>query len=95
MKGVKRYLSPVNNSRCSRTSKSYLQNAISIWLTNEHPEGRAQMLAILKYHRAIFLGDRKAVPAPARCVTYDLDVGDAKTVAQCPRSVAPHLSIKV
>ncbi|OWZ14402.1 LOW QUALITY PROTEIN: hypothetical protein PHMEG_00012127 [Phytophthora megakarya] len=50
---------------------------------------------ILKYHRAIFLGDGNAVPAPARGVTCDLDVGEANPVAQRPRSVAPHLSLKV
>ncbi|OWY91277.1 hypothetical protein PHMEG_00040211, partial [Phytophthora megakarya] len=47
------------------------------------------------YHRAIFLGDGNAVPAPARGVTCDLDVGEANPVTQRPRSVAPHLAIKV
>eukprot|EP00644_Phytophthora_capsici_P008867 jgi/Phyca11/101830/e_gw1.6.1154.1 len=50
---------------------------------------------ILKYHRKIFLGDGNAAPAPARGVVCDLDVGDAKPVAQRPRSVAPHLMVKV
>ncbi|KAJ8535234.1 hypothetical protein ON010_g13505 [Phytophthora cinnamomi] len=34
-------------------------------------------------------------PAPAHGVWCDLDVGDAKPVAQRPRSIAPHLAIKV
>ncbi|OWZ13902.1 hypothetical protein PHMEG_00012701 [Phytophthora megakarya] len=59
------------------------------------PEDERKLRAILKYHRAIFLGDGNAVPAPARGVTCDLDVGEANPVAQRPRSVAPHLSIKV
>jgi len=50
---------------------------------------------ILRRHRCIFLGDGNAAPAPARGVVCDLDVGDAKPVAQRPRSVAPHLLIKV
>ncbi|OWZ07313.1 reverse transcriptase [Phytophthora megakarya] len=48
-----------------------------------------------RYHRAIFLEDVNAVPTPARGVTCDLDVGKTNPVAQRPRSVAPHLSIKV
>ncbi|OWY98790.1 reverse transcriptase, partial [Phytophthora megakarya] len=59
------------------------------------PEDERRLRGILKYHRAIFLGDGNAVPAPARGVTCDLDVGEANPVAQRPRSVAPHLSIKV
>ncbi|OWY95414.1 reverse transcriptase [Phytophthora megakarya] len=46
------------------------------------PEDERKLRAILKYHRAIFLGDGNAVPAPARGVTCDLDVGDANPVAQ-------------
>jgi hypothetical protein len=37
--------------------------------------------------RSIFLGDGNAAPAPARGVICDLDVGDAKPVAQRPRSI--------
>ncbi|OWZ11352.1 reverse transcriptase [Phytophthora megakarya] len=59
------------------------------------PEDERKLRAVLKYHRVIFLGDGNAVPAPARGVTCDLDVGEANPVAQRPRSVAPHLSIKV
>ncbi|OWZ05878.1 reverse transcriptase, partial [Phytophthora megakarya] len=59
------------------------------------PEDERKWRAILKYHRAIFLGDGNAVPAPARGVICDLDVGEANPVVQRPRSVAPHLSIKV
>ncbi|OWZ00700.1 hypothetical protein PHMEG_00028052 [Phytophthora megakarya] len=58
------------------------------------PEDERRLREILKYHRAIFLGHGNAVPAPARGVTCDLDVGEANPVAQRPRSVAPHLSIK-
>ncbi|KAE8989208.1 hypothetical protein PR001_g21831 [Phytophthora rubi] len=50
---------------------------------------------ILTYHRKIFLGDGNAAPAPARGVVSDLDVGDAKPVAQRPRSIAPHIMLKV
>ncbi|KAJ8523811.1 hypothetical protein ON010_g17307 [Phytophthora cinnamomi] len=49
----------------------------------------------LRYHHKIFLGDGNAAPALARGVWCDLDVGDAKPVAQRPRSIAPHLAIKV
>ncbi|OWY92325.1 reverse transcriptase, partial [Phytophthora megakarya] len=59
------------------------------------PEDERRLRGILKYHRAIFLGDGNAVPAPARGVTCDLDVGEANPVTQRPRSVAPHLSIQV
>ncbi|KAE8885155.1 hypothetical protein PF005_g29020 [Phytophthora fragariae] len=59
------------------------------------PDEEHKMRNILKYHRSIFLGDGNAAPAPARGVVCDLDVGDAKPVAQRSRSVAPHLSMKV
>jgi hypothetical protein len=59
------------------------------------PDGEKKLRAILKYHRTIFLGDGNAAPAPARGVICDLDVGDAKPVAQRPRSIAPHLAVKV
>jgi len=45
--------------------------------------------------RKIFLGDGNAAPAPARGVECDLDVGNAKPVAQHPRSIAPHIALKV
>ncbi|GMF52627.1 unnamed protein product [Phytophthora fragariaefolia] len=54
-----------------------------------------RLKGILKYHRTIFLGDGNAAPAPARGIVCDLDVGDAKPVAQLPRSIAPHLMVKV
>ncbi|POM74854.1 Reverse transcriptase, partial [Phytophthora palmivora] len=54
-----------------------------------------QLKEILKRHRSIFLGDGNAAPAPARGVVCDLDVGDAKPVAQRPRPVAPQVAIKV
>ncbi|POM66127.1 Reverse transcriptase [Phytophthora palmivora] len=50
---------------------------------------------ILKRHRSIFLGDGNAAPAPARGMVCDLDVGDAKPVAQRPRPVVPQVAIKV
>ncbi|POM66404.1 Aspartic protease, partial [Phytophthora palmivora] len=59
------------------------------------PEMEDQVRRILEYHRKIFLGDGNAAPPPARGVVCDLDVGDAKPVAQRPRSVAPHLWTKV
>ncbi|OWZ14838.1 reverse transcriptase [Phytophthora megakarya] len=59
------------------------------------PEDEQKLRVILKYHRTIFMGDGNAVSAPAQGVTCDLDVGEANPVAQRPRSVAPHLSIKV
>ncbi|POM65343.1 Hypothetical protein PHPALM_18954, partial [Phytophthora palmivora] len=59
------------------------------------PEMEKKLRDILKYHRKIFLGDGNAAPAPARGVVCDLDVGNAKPVAQRPRSVAPHLMLKV
>ncbi|OWZ04345.1 reverse transcriptase [Phytophthora megakarya] len=54
-----------------------------------------QLKAALKRHQKIFLGDGNAAPSPARGVICDLDVDDAKPVAQRPRSVGPHLAIKV
>ncbi|POM76960.1 Hypothetical protein PHPALM_5744, partial [Phytophthora palmivora] len=59
------------------------------------PEMEDQVRRILEYHRKIFLGDGNAAPPPARGVVCDLDVGDAKPVAQRPRSIAPHLWTKV
>jgi hypothetical protein len=59
------------------------------------PDEIQKLRSILKYHRSIFLGDGNAAPAPARGVICDLDVGDAKPVAQRPRSIAPHVAIKV
>ncbi|KAE8985370.1 hypothetical protein PR002_g22661 [Phytophthora rubi] len=59
------------------------------------PDEEHKMRNISKYHRSIYLGDGNAPPAPARGVVCDLDVGDAKPVAQRSRSVAPHLSMKV
>ncbi|POM69520.1 Aspartic protease [Phytophthora palmivora] len=59
------------------------------------PEMEGQVRRILEYHRKIFLGDGNAAPPPARGVVCDLDVGDAKPVAQRPRSIAPHLWTKV
>ncbi|KAE9311340.1 hypothetical protein PR003_g20044 [Phytophthora rubi] len=54
-----------------------------------------KLRGILKHHRKIFLGDGNAAPAPARGVICDLDVGDARPVSQRPRSIAPHIMIKV
>ncbi|OWZ17219.1 reverse transcriptase [Phytophthora megakarya] len=54
-----------------------------------------KLRAILKYHQTIVLGNGNAVRAPTRGVTCDLDAGETNPVAQRPRSVAPHLSIKV
>ncbi|OWZ11380.1 reverse transcriptase [Phytophthora megakarya] len=54
-----------------------------------------QLESILKRHKKIFLGDGNAAPPPARGVICDLDVGDTRPVAQRPRSVGPHLAIKV
>ncbi|KAE9051437.1 hypothetical protein PR001_g1455 [Phytophthora rubi] len=53
-----------------------------------------KLRSILTYHRKILLGDGNAAPAPARDVVCDLDVGDAKPVAQRPRSIAPHIMLK-
>ncbi|OWZ07933.1 LOW QUALITY PROTEIN: reverse transcriptase, partial [Phytophthora megakarya] len=46
-----------------------------------------QLKAVLERHRKIFLGDGNAAPPPATGVICDLDVGDAKPVAQRPRPV--------
>ncbi|OWZ11976.1 LOW QUALITY PROTEIN: reverse transcriptase [Phytophthora megakarya] len=54
-----------------------------------------QLKAILKRRQKIFFGDGNAAPPPARGAICDLDVGDAKPVAQRPRSVGPHLAIKI
>ncbi|KAE9318689.1 hypothetical protein PF008_g18445 [Phytophthora fragariae] len=54
-----------------------------------------RLRGILERHRTIFLGDGNAAPAPARGVVCDLDVGDARPVAQRPHSIAPHIMIKV
>ncbi|OWY95989.1 reverse transcriptase [Phytophthora megakarya] len=54
-----------------------------------------QLKSILKRHQKIFLGDGNAARPPARGVICDLDVGDAKPVAQRPRTGGPHLAIKV
>jgi hypothetical protein len=54
-----------------------------------------RLKGILEHHRSIFLGYGNAAPAPARGVVCDLDVGDAKPVAQRPRSDAPHIDVKV
>ncbi|EGZ08549.1 hypothetical protein PHYSODRAFT_340298 [Phytophthora sojae] len=53
------------------------------------PEMNKEMRGILEYHHSIFLGDGNAVPAPARGVVCDLDVGDAKSIAQRARPIAP------
>ncbi|KAE9039826.1 hypothetical protein PR003_g7962 [Phytophthora rubi] len=54
-----------------------------------------QVRAILEKHHASFLGDGNAVPAPARGVVCDLDVGDAKPVAQRSRPIRPQPLRKV
>ncbi|ETI56817.1 hypothetical protein F443_00786, partial [Phytophthora nicotianae P1569] len=54
-----------------------------------------QLRDILERHKVIFLGEGNAAPAPARGVICDLDVGGAKPVAQRPRSIAPHLAVKL
>ncbi|OWY98982.1 reverse transcriptase [Phytophthora megakarya] len=59
------------------------------------PEDESRMRAIMKRHRKIFLGDGNAAPAPARGVVCDLDVGDAKPIALRPRSIGPHVAVKV
>ncbi|OWZ06676.1 reverse transcriptase [Phytophthora megakarya] len=59
------------------------------------PEDESRMRAILKRHRKIFLGDKNAAPAPARGVVCDLDVGDVKLIALSPRSIGPHVAVKV
>ncbi|ETO85551.1 hypothetical protein F444_00788 [Phytophthora nicotianae P1976] len=52
-----------------------------------------QLRDILERHKVIFLGEGNAAPAPG--VICDLDVGGARPVAQRPRSIAPHLAVKV
>ncbi|GMF42042.1 unnamed protein product [Phytophthora fragariaefolia] len=59
------------------------------------PDEDRKLRTVLEYHRKIFMGDGNASPAPARVVVCDLDSGDAKPVAQRPRSIAPHLMLKV
>ncbi|GMF46112.1 unnamed protein product [Phytophthora fragariaefolia] len=59
------------------------------------PAQEEKLWTRLRYHHRIFLWDGNAAPAPARGVWCDLDVGDAKLVAQRPRCIAPHLAIKV
>ncbi|GMF63252.1 unnamed protein product [Phytophthora fragariaefolia] len=59
------------------------------------PAEEEKLRTRLRYHHRIFLGDGNAAPAPARGMWCDLDVGDAKPVVQRPRSIAPHLAIKV
>ncbi|KAE9025714.1 hypothetical protein PF004_g5705 [Phytophthora fragariae] len=54
-----------------------------------------KLKGILEHHRKIFLGDGNAAPAPARGVVCDMDVGDARPVAQRPRSIAPNIMMKV
>jgi hypothetical protein len=53
------------------------------------PEMDAQVQRILEKHHEIFLGDGNAVPAPARGVVCDLDIGDSKPVAQRSRPIRP------
>ncbi|GMF36807.1 unnamed protein product [Phytophthora fragariaefolia] len=59
------------------------------------PAEEEKLRTRLRHHHRIFLGGGNAAPAPARRVWCDLDVRDAKPVAQRPRSIAPHLAIKV
>ncbi|GMG18130.1 unnamed protein product [Phytophthora fragariaefolia] len=59
------------------------------------PAEEEKLRTRLRYHHRIFLGDGNAAPAPAQGMWCDLDVGDAKPVAQRPRSIVPHLAIKV
>ncbi|GMF55559.1 unnamed protein product [Phytophthora fragariaefolia] len=59
------------------------------------PAEEEKLRTRLRYHHRIFLGDGNAAPAPARGMWWDLDVGVVKPVAQRPRSIAPHLAIKV
>ncbi|KAE9003691.1 hypothetical protein PR001_g17911 [Phytophthora rubi] len=62
-------------------------------VTTKDMEDRVR--AILEKHHASFLGDGNAVPAPARGVVCDLDVGDAKPVAQRSRPIRPQHVRKV
>ncbi|OWZ02298.1 reverse transcriptase [Phytophthora megakarya] len=59
------------------------------------PEDESSIRAILKRHRKVFLGDGNTAPAPTRGVVYDLDIGDAKPIALRPRSIGPHVAVKV
>ncbi|GMF46692.1 unnamed protein product [Phytophthora fragariaefolia] len=59
------------------------------------PAEEEKLRTRLRCHHRIFLGDGNAAPAPTREVWCDLDVGDVKPVAHRPRSIAPHLAIKV
>ncbi|OWY92499.1 reverse transcriptase, partial [Phytophthora megakarya] len=43
----------------------------------------------------LFLGDGNAATAPARGVVCDLDVEEAKPIALRPRSIGPHVAVKV
>ncbi|GMF50376.1 unnamed protein product [Phytophthora fragariaefolia] len=58
-------------------------------------EMEAPVRAILEKHHASFLGDGNTVPAPARDVVCNLDVGDAKPVAQRSRPIKPEHPRKV
>ncbi|GMF17880.1 unnamed protein product [Phytophthora lilii] len=59
------------------------------------PDGERRLRSILKYHRSFFFWEMEMPHPHARGVICDLDVGDARPVAQHPRSIAPHLAIKV
>jgi hypothetical protein len=59
------------------------------------PEMNAQVQRILEKHHEILLGDGNAVPAPARGVVCELDVGDSKPVAQRSRPIRPQHLQKV
>jgi hypothetical protein len=52
------------------------------------PEMEAKLRKVLKYHKRIFLGGGNGV-------VCDLDVGDARPVAQRARQIAPHILVKV
>ncbi|POM77629.1 LOW QUALITY PROTEIN: Reverse transcriptase, partial [Phytophthora palmivora] len=79
----------VEYERCMQVSNEVLDLEPRVYMR----EG-TELLAQLR-DQLIFLGDGNAAPAPARGVICDLDVGDAKPVGQRPRSVAPHLMLKV
>ncbi|OWZ20215.1 reverse transcriptase [Phytophthora megakarya] len=53
------------------------------------------MRAILKRHRNGFLGDGIAAPAPARGAVCDLNMGDAQPITLRPRSISPHVAVKM
>lgn len=59
------------------------------------PEMNAQLQKSLERHHGSFLGDGNAVPAPAKGVVCDLDVGEANPVAQRSRQIPPHQLQKV